>query len=31
MHIPQTWIGAIVIVLLGAGLVSGAQMLKAKG
>jgi cell shape-determining protein MreD len=30
LHIPQTWIGAIVVVLLGIGLLSGAQTLRAK-
>jgi hypothetical protein len=31
MHIPQTWIGGIVIVLLGIGVLSAAQMSKGGG
>ena len=31
MHIPQAWIGGIVIVLLGVGLVMFSQNLKSKG
>jgi hypothetical protein len=31
LHIPQTWIGAIVIVLLGVGVLSAAQMMKGGG
>ena len=31
MRIPQVWIGAIVLVLIGIGAVSAAQMMKDKG
>ena len=31
MHIPQVWIGAIVLILVGIGAVSAAQMMKQKG
>ena len=31
MHIPQTWIGAIVLVLVGIGILTGVQNMKAKG
>ena len=30
MHIPQTWIGAIVLVLLGIGIVTGVQNTRQK-
>jgi hypothetical protein len=31
MRIPQAWIGGIVIVLLGVGVLSASQMLKGGG
>ncbi len=31
MHIPQTWVFAIVIVLVGVGVLSAAQMMKGGG
>ncbi len=31
MHIPQTWVAAIVIVLIGVGVLSAAQMMKGGG
>ncbi len=30
MHIPQTWIGAIVLVLVGLGIVTGVQSTRQK-
>ena len=30
MHIPQTWIGAIVIVLVGIGIVTGVRNTRQK-
>ena len=30
LHVPQTWIGAIVLVLLGAGIVTGVQRTRQK-
>ncbi len=31
MHIPQTWIGAIVLVMLGIGVVTISQQMRGKG